>query len=286
MLGVVAAFAGCGGSDSEDEPASSKEDEGSGIALLESMKEEGHAKVGVVNQLPYGRVLPTGEVEGVGPDVTEAVLKKLGVSSVEATVITYENAIPNLEASRLDMLAAPLFVTPDRCETIHFSDPIMATTDSFAVPPGNPKGLLSMADAAEQKAKVGILVGSQEIKNALHGGVKRSEISTFPDPPSLMAALEAGRIDAALAASQTFPALPPSEKWEATPVLTDTVVLTAALGFRQEDEDMRDAFNDELAKIRDTEFVEISERWEVDPEPVGSVTTEEACASDFPEANS
>ncbi|MES0885434.1 transporter substrate-binding domain-containing protein, partial [Roseibium sp. SCP14] len=74
-----------------------------------------------------------------------AVLNELGIQNVEAVVVDYGAMIPGLLAGRFDMVAAGLYIKPERCQAVVFSEPDVCDAEAFAVKAGNPKGLNNYA---------------------------------------------------------------------------------------------------------------------------------------------
>ena len=121
---------------------------------LKRLKEQGYATVAVANEPPYSDIKTDGYVTGAAPDVARAVLNMLGVPDLKAEVIMYGAMIPALQARRVDMATSGLYIKPDRCESIIYSEPDLCGAEAFAVPVGNPNNLLTCllytSDAADE----------------------------------------------------------------------------------------------------------------------------------------
>ena len=164
-------------------------------ADLEALKEQGFARIAIANEPPWTMVTTGGEVSGAAPDLARAVLNKLGVEDVVASVSEYGAMIPGVQARRFDMVAAGLFIKPERCEAVLFSQPDLCDAESFMIKAGNPMGLKSFADVASSGAKIGVVGGGTEEKLAIEAGVERANIVVVPDPQSGAKLLQDGRID-------------------------------------------------------------------------------------------
>ena len=90
---------------------------------LKRLKKQGYATVAVANEPPYSDIKTDGYVTGAAPDVARAVLNMLGVPELKAEVIMYGAMIPALQARRVDMATSGLYIKPDRCESIIYSEP-------------------------------------------------------------------------------------------------------------------------------------------------------------------
>ena len=256
-LGVVAAaLIGC--TDDDDD------DNGGGVAaagsLLERVRERGYIRIGFANEAPYGFANASGEVTGEAPEVAKAVLAALGVPEVDGVVTTFGSLIPGLQAGRFDMIAAGMFINPDRCQQILFSDPDYCVPTAFGVEAGNPLGLNTFDDiASSEDATVGVLSGAVEEGYALDSAVPDGRVVRFDEATSLAEGLAAGRVDAIALTSLSVRAqldrlananLEMTEGF--VPVIDgEDQVGCGGYGFRMEDQAFRDAFNDVLVQMKE-----------------------------------
>jgi polar amino acid transport system substrate-binding protein len=176
--------------------ASSTGSGGSGSAqkILDNFKKDG-VRVAVVEELPTASADST--LTGLVPELVEMVLKELGVTKFTAVPMDFGSQIPSLQAGRVDVAAGGFYVKPERCKAISMADPAYYYLDGFAVAKGNPHGITGYKEIASQKLKMGAVTGSANGSLAEADGVAASKISEYPDLPTLLDALKAGRIDAA-----------------------------------------------------------------------------------------
>ena len=152
---------------------------------LKRLKKQGYATVAVANEPPYSDIKTDGYVTGAAPDVARAVLNMLGVPDLKAEVIMYGAMIPALQARRVDMATSGLYIKPDRCESIIYSEPDLCGAEAFAVPVGNPNNLLTYEDiASPPDLKMVTCAGCAEEKYALERGVSADQIVYFDTPLS------------------------------------------------------------------------------------------------------
>lgn len=232
-------------------------------ADLDGLKQQGFARIAIANEPPWTEVTAGGEVSGAGPDVARAVLAKLGVPDIVASVSEYGAMIPGVQARRFDMVAAGLFIKPERCAAVAFSEPDLCDAESFMLKKGNPLGLKSFADIAAKGAKVGVVGGGTEEKLAIEAGVDRANVIVVPDPQSGSKMLQDGRIDvyalpvlsiSDLLQKANDPALAMFAPVEGTPIFC------AGVAFRKQDADLRDAYDTVLAEMKaNGEFAAIVE---------------------------
>src|SRR5690606_32089401 len=71
---------------------------GVAAASLEDIKQRGHIRIAVANEIPYGYVDMNGEAKGAGPDVAREVMKQLGIDKIEWITTSFSSLIPGLRA--------------------------------------------------------------------------------------------------------------------------------------------------------------------------------------------
>ncbi|WP_044036775.1 ectoine/hydroxyectoine ABC transporter substrate-binding protein EhuB [Octadecabacter arcticus] len=226
-----------------------------GIAAeLEELQEQGFARIAIANEPPWTMVTTGGEVSGAAPDLARAVLNRMGVEEVVASVSEYGAMIPGVQARRFDMVAAGLFIKPERCEAVLFSEPDLCDAESFMILAGNPMGLQSFADVASSGARIGVVGGGgTEEKLAIEAGVDRANIVVVPDPQSGDNLLQDGRIDV-----YALPVLSISDLLQKAddPSLAmfapveNTPIFCAGVAFRKQDGALRDAYDVALAEMK------------------------------------
>lgn len=252
-----------GGDDTAD---SGGDDAPAADGLLGELQEAGTIKVGIANEVPYGYEDEDGNVTGEAPEVARAVFAELGVENIEATVVDFGSLISGLQAGQFDMIAAGMYINAERAEQILFSDPDYCVGEAFAVPEGNPEGLTDFESVVENgEVTIAILEGAVEVGYAEAAGVPDSQIEIFADVNAQYDALEAGRVDAVtgtyLTVKQQTDVLDGFETTESfTPLDEDgeEVLGCGGFGFRMENQDLRDAFNEKLNELQDNgELVDI-----------------------------
>jgi polar amino acid transport system substrate-binding protein len=233
-------------------------------ADLEELKAQGFARIAIANEPPWTQVTSDGKVSGAGPDLARAVLQKMGVEDVVASISEYGAMIPGVQARRFDMVAAGLFIKPERCEAVAFSQPDLCDAESFMVKEGNPMGLKSFADIAAAGAKVGVVGGGTEEKLAIEAGVDRANVIVVPDPQSGSKMLQDGRIDVyalpVLSISDLLKKAGEGSGLEMFAPVEGTPIFCAGVAFRKEDSALRDAYDVVLAEMKASgEFAAIVE---------------------------
>jgi polar amino acid transport system substrate-binding protein len=271
-LALTAACSSSGGTSSQ------------GGDTLQRLRDAGVVKVAIANNPPYTIVEPSGDITGMIPDLVKAVMSKLGVPEVQGVVTTYDAMISGLNAHRFDLVAAGLFLTPDRCKEILFSDPDTVTVEGLAVPKGNPKNIHSFDDFVKnQSLKVALLAGGNTVEIARNIGVPSSQIVQLPNQQDGFEAVVSGRVDAygspvVLVTPQV------QQQYDVEPVALEDVPSSASgVGFRSSDSAFRDAYNKAFRELKDDgTFESISKRWNFDAQLAMNFDAAEvspACAS-------
>ena len=166
-------------------------------STLDEVRKKGFIRVGFANEAPFGYATPAGKLTGEAPEVARAILKKMGIANVDGVLTEFGSLIPGLRAGRFDIIAAGMFINSKRCKQINFSEPSYGIGQAFLVKEGNPKGVNDYNDVAKMAGvKLGVMAGAVEKGYAKDSGVPSAQILTFPDGPSGLAAVQAGRVDA------------------------------------------------------------------------------------------
>lgn len=227
--------------------------------LLEELQASGSITIGIANEVPFGFVGDDGEATGIAPDVARAVLAELGIDEVEAQVVEFGNLIGGLEAGQFDLIAAGMYINPQRAAQILFSDPDYCVAESLAVEAGNPLDIVDYQSVVDNPDIVlAVATGTVEIDYALDAGVADSQLQEFADIDSMYDALVAGEVDAVTGTAATVERQVASRSGiDAVepffPVDEDgnEVLPCGGYGFRNADQDFRDAFNDVLNQFRE-----------------------------------
>lgn len=248
-------------------------------STLDQIKSQGYARVAIANEPPYTKVNADGSVTGVEPDVVAAVLKRMGIGSIQGVVTPYESMIPGLNANRWDIIAAGLFMKQSRCAEILYSEPDIVSTESFAVPAGNPRKLAGIADVkANGDVRVAVLPGGFEDGVLKTENVPAGQIVSVPDGRSGVEAILAGRADAFFLPTLSLNALK-TGGIEITAAIKDVQQTGAGAGFRKSDTDFQKAYDEQLAAFKQTpEYAATLSKWGFSADDVRGVTRDQLCA--------
>jgi polar amino acid transport system substrate-binding protein len=271
------------------EPAEEAEE-----STLERARREGVIRVGFANENPYAFAKPDGTLSGEAVEVARAVFRELGIPEMEGVLTQFGSLIPGLQAGRFDVITAGMYITPTRCEQVLFADPEYQVGEALIVQESNPNDLHSYEDiAANPDVKIGTGSGYLEYDYLLAAGVAEDQIVTFPDDPSGVAGLQAGQIDAWTGTRPTLlktlettgdPSLTLAESFEQPKVDGEPVISYGGAAFRYADQEFRQAFNEELQKLKDSgELLELIGQFEGFDEAAlpGNTKAEDICPDSY-----
>ena len=207
-------------------------------------------RIGYANETPFAYTALDGSVTGESPEIVKKIFERIGVEKINPVLTEWGSLIPGLRASRFDLIAAGMYITPERCKQVLFTDPHYQLPDTLLVKTGNPKGLHSYEDIAKSGAKVAIMSGTVNLGYARSAGITDDQILQVPDTTAQLQAVRAGRADAAVGTQLTMKGLADKggDSVEAIAEFKDDPAHTGygALAFRPEDKELRDAVNAEL----------------------------------------
>jgi polar amino acid transport system substrate-binding protein len=281
FLGRIAlVFAVCGGA------SYSANAEGA----LDRLRKAGFARVGFVQEVPFGYATPDGDLVGSEVDVVREVLKRIGVPEMQGTLTKFDSLIPGLQANRFDV-AVSMFIRPKRCEVVFFTQPHETAVDGMVVQKGNPLNIHSMEQFAKSKnLRLGLGAGEITLEWADKLGIPKEQISIFPDQTAAWAGITAKRVDALILSSLAVGTLflnDPKANLERVSDFKNPVIdgkrpiNYVGIPFRKEDSDLRDAFNDALqAMVKDKSILTVIGKYgytEADLPPADTPPLEQIC---------
>lgn len=228
---------------------------------LERVKQQGYVAIGYANEAPFSYKDLSGAVVGVDVEVLQALLKRMGIPEIRASFTNFGSLIPGLKAKHFDVVAAAMYITPERCKQVAFTEPMYILGDTIVVPKGNPKQVHSYEDVAKDPTfRLGTAIGGSGVNEKAKAlGVQDSQLVGFNDNPSGLEAIKAGRIDGfaatALIAEAQLAALGDGSLERAEPFkqpVIDGKVQYGIPGFalRPEDSDFVAALNKEFESFR------------------------------------
>ena len=219
-------------------------------------------RVGFPNQVPYAYATSDGTLTGADAEVAQAVVKRMGLASMDGVLTEFSGLIPALKGGRID-IALAMFVNPKRCEQVLFSEPIYGIGQALVVPAGNPKGIKNYNDLINRDdVTFGIMAGAIQGIYAEKLGIDADRVMSFPDGTAAVNAVGSRRVDvfgiSSLSAQRLVQAAGSEGGVELVVGFSDPIIDGkpargyGAFAFRKGDEDLRDAFNAALSELLGT----------------------------------
>ncbi|MFD8175389.1 ectoine/hydroxyectoine ABC transporter substrate-binding protein EhuB [Streptomyces sp. H23] len=252
--------------------------------LLSRLRAQGVARLGIAGEIPFGYIDKNGELTGEAPELAQVIFKRLGVDRVQPVPTEFGSLIPGLASQQFDVVAAGMYINPDRCQQVIFSDPDYQMLDAYIVRKGNPLGLHNYEDVVKKKAKFATGTGYAEIAYAVEHGYKEDDILIVPDQVAGLNAVESGRVDVFAGTALTVrEVVKKSSKAEATEAFAPVVdgkphVDGGGFAFRPDETNLRDAFNVELQKLKKSgELLRILKPFGFTQNEMTDLTAKELC---------
>lgn len=172
---------------------------------LTRLQKSGVIRIGYAIEAPYAYLKPGGGVTGESPEIAKLVAARLGISQVEWRLVEFDALISELESGRIDVIAAGMFITPERAKQVNFSNPTFHVRQGLLVAKGNPRQIHSYQQAALQiDIKIAVLSGAVEEGLLRELGFTDPQLLIVPDAQTGRVAVESGLADGLALSSPTI----------------------------------------------------------------------------------
>ncbi|MCS3844941.1 ectoine/hydroxyectoine ABC transporter substrate-binding protein EhuB [Microbacterium sp. AK031] len=272
-------LAGCASGESDTE----------GMNTLEKAQEEGTITLAIASEQPYSWV-EDGEATGATIAMHEQIFKNLGIDDIEIEEVDWNSLIPGLNAGRWDAVSAGMSILPERCAEAAFSDPEIMYTTTLVVAKDNPKNLSDL-DSVAAAEDVTLAVQSGAIEEGYATDLGIANTIQVDSAQAGIEVVQSGRADAfALTAVSLNWMTEGSDDVETTEAFVQEIDGVEQIGagatvFRQEDTELLEAYNEELAKITGDEaaYLDLVEPFGFTAEnlPPADLTTEQLCSGEL-----
>lgn len=202
----------------------------------------------------------TNKIEGIMVDIAANLAQKLGVK-LEVADTKWAALIPTLQSGRIDAIAAAMYITPKRQEVINFTDPIFGWGEHLVVHKNNTD--IKTLESLKGKT-VGVQVGTAYIDLLKdRWGIK--ELKIYDTIGDMLTEVDNGRIDAFVADKPIVVYLMkknPGRQVKLVDGYKPAAEPPTGLGLRKTDEDLRQALNAAIEKMKATgELRAILTKW-------------------------
>lgn len=191
----------------------------------------------------------TNSIQGIMVDLIHAIATDAGFK-VEVEGMPFSTLIPSLTGSKIDIIAAAMYITPPRKEVIDFSEPIYTYGEGLVVPKKDAREYVKLEELK------GFVVGAQKgtaYVEPLQKSGLFAEVKIYDSIPAILADVNAGRIQAGFADKPIvaynlqqgmFPEV------RLVRAYTSTIVGSVGIGVRKSDAELLKRINASLNKLR------------------------------------
>lgn len=137
----------------------------------------------------------TNTIQGIMVDLITAIGKDAGFE-VKVEPMQFSTLIAGLNANKIDIIAAAMYITPARQEVIDFSAPIYSYGEGLVVPKSDTKDYVTLEDLKGKT--VGAQVGTAFVEPLQKSGFF-PEVKIYDNIPDILRDVNAGRIGAGFA---------------------------------------------------------------------------------------
>ena len=206
----------------------------------------------------------TNTIEGVMVDLIKEVAKDAGFK-VDVEGMQFSTLIPSLTANKIDIIAAAMYITPQRKEVIDFSGPVYTYGEGLIVPKSDSKDYKAFADLKGEA--VGAQKGTAFVEPLQKSGLF-SDVKIYDTIPAILADVNTGRLKAGFADK---PILAYNIKQGVFPEVrlvnsyASTITGSVGIGVRKSDGELLAKINASLDKLtKDGTVKKILEKWGLD----------------------
>ncbi len=214
---------------------------------------------------PFSFVDQAGRISGHDGDLARLLGARLG-RPIEFTNVRFDALIPALQSGKVDLLVTGMSATDERRKFVDFSDNyyqnkivLLARGEGpVAAAPATGLELRTAQDVAE--LTVGVLQGSAHDTWAqMH--FPKAKLSQFLSYADLLAAVEAGKVDAGLSDTESL-MVALKDRPDLVPLGESIFASDVGAGFRTDSADLRAEFDTFLATIKkDGTHADMAARW-------------------------
>src|SRR5690606_4888935 len=83
---------------------------------LEEIKDSSSVRIGYANETPFAYTALDGSVTGESPEIVRKVFERMQIDTIKPVLTEWGSLIPGLRAGRFDLIAAGMYITPERCK--------------------------------------------------------------------------------------------------------------------------------------------------------------------------
>ena len=246
LLAAMALFAGgafaAGCGDDDDDNGGDTTAAGGDLGLIQ----EGQLLVGTDTPFPPFEIGKPPDITGYDIEVVNAVAEKLGLQ-VTYQDTSFDTIFRDTAQGKFDLAVAASTITPEREQTVDFSDPYYQANQSLIVAAGS--------DIATTDDLGGTTVGAQDGttgEDYANEETDASQVRGFPEGPDAINALRNGQVDAVIidqpVAKDAVESLGGGDIEIAQEIVTSELY---GIPFAPDNDALREAVNGALTELKD-----------------------------------
>jgi polar amino acid transport system substrate-binding protein len=223
---------------------------------LDQIKSRGVLRIGYAVEAPYAFIDENGQITGESPELAKIIAQRLGIPRVEFVQTEFGLLIPGLQDDDYDVIAAGLFITPERAKLVAFSEPTFHVQEGMLVQNDNPHKIHSYQNVLDNvEVTVAVIDQSVEQRTLAAIGISEERLIAVPDALTGMVAVESGLVDCLALSSITIQWMELHDQLEKTemarPFAQSEYAVSRRLGyggfaFRSQDRQLLTAWNKEM----------------------------------------
>ena len=219
---------------------------------------------------PFAQPTMEGGVEGLSVDTVKTIAERLG-RKLDLEAASFTALIPGLQAGTYDLLSAPMTATPERSQSMLFTEGLWNTDYQFVLPAGAP----DVKELADLKGKT-IAVNKGTVYDTWARG-KVAEIGwtveSYASTNDSVQAVQSGRAGAALLGDAQALWLPKQTKGLKPSTYRFVTGLVFAYAVAKDNVALRDAVEAVIECMKqDGTMAKLYEKWMGVAPPAGSAT--------------
>ena len=258
MAVALVLLAGCSGKQATNGSASSaKADSKSSASTLEKAKEKGVLVVASSNDVPFAYIdKDSKKFAGIDAEIITEIAKRLGIPKVEMKEVKFENLLLELNNNRVDIVTDGMYIKPERQKIANFTNIWYTEGEALVVLKDSPiKGLDDLKDKTVGGQKgTAFLEFAQKLQK--EGKIK--DVKVFNSQSELLLAVNTKKIDATITDSAVAGYSITNDKTLNLKLVSPYKAEAAGnigAAVRKSDNDLLEAVNKELDKLKEEGFV-------------------------------
>lgn len=153
-------------------------------------------RIGYAIEEPFVSLDAHGQITGEAPEVLKQALNSVGVERAVWMHVEFGQLLHELKAGRIDIVAAGMFITPERTAQVQFSRPTIAVRTGLLLRVDVPAPDRLHQWSQQPARRLAVIRGAVEAQLAREAGLTAAQIVPYPDALSAFTAVRNRSADA------------------------------------------------------------------------------------------